>query len=375
MAIAGNGRVDLRWKPVIGTGLRGFHVYRSTANDPVYHLITGVLAPASTGYADIGLLNGLEHRYLLYFVFEDGSDRDPPAADAATPGRSTGWVVDGSRGTLYRITPDGRRVISTFSGFDGPTAVAVDSVTGHVWIADSFGGRVAILEPSSGVSVNIPGVGTPSTMAVDPLDRVTWVCDESGRLLAFDPNGDPSGSVIEPLSLPIGAAVDVFDRSVVVCERSGNRLRRYGSDHSLLGALTVDRPSRVAIDSVTRRIWVTSFEGKTVVRVPPSMSAIESTTPGFQGPIGVAVDTHRGRIWVADAVAGQVVALDRNGTVEFRVSGLTDVRELAIEPESGDVWAVLPDRGELVHLSSAGVIVRRLTGFGQPLDVAIDPGR
>jgi len=82
-----------------------------------------------------------------------------------------------------------------------------------------------------------------------------------------------------------------------------------------------------------------------------------------------------GRIWVADAVAGQLVALDRSGTVQFRVSSLRSVRDVAVDQETGDVWAVLPDAGELVKVSSAGTIRTRLAAFGQPLGVAVDPGR
>jgi DNA-binding beta-propeller fold protein YncE len=284
-------------------------------------------------------------------------------------------VVDGNRGTLVRVTPDGRHVVATFGGFLGPVAVGVDSVSGHVWVADADGGRVGIVDPTTGVTTNIPGVGFPSALAVDPLARVTWVSDEGGHLRAFDPSGDPLGSVIEPLVLPAGVAVDVFDRSVVVCERGANRLRRYDTGDTLLASLTVPHPWRVAIDSVTRRCWVTSYESRTLYKVPPSLDGIEASVPAFQGPQGVAVDAVRGRIWVADAIAGELVALDRNGTVQFRVGAMTGVREIDVDRESGDVWAVLPGRGELVRVSSAGQVLTRLHAFENPLGVAVDPGR
>jgi DNA-binding beta-propeller fold protein YncE len=375
VAMAGDGRVDLTWDAASGVGFVGFRLYRKTPLDTAYAPLSGVLAPATTTYQDVALLNGLEHRYRLLFVFDDG-ERGPAAEDVATPGRARPWLVDGSRGRLYRITPDGRRVAAEFGGFVAPAAVAVDSVRGHVWLSDALAGRVAAIDPATGVTVSIPGLVTPSSLAVDPLDRVTWVCDEDGsKLWAFDPAGNPVGAPIEPLELPLSVAVDVFDRSVVVCERAGSRLRRYAPDHSLLATLTVDRPSRVAVDSVTRRAWVTSFEAGTLTRVPPSFTAIELTIPGFEGPIGVAVDPKRGTIWVADAVAGEVVALDRTGAVLFRVGGLPEARELAADPETGDLWVVVPGSGELVRISATGQVLHRLGGFAQPLGIAVDPGR
>jgi streptogramin lyase len=376
VAIAGDGRVDLRWDPSAARGLAGFLLYRKTALDTAYSPLSSVLSPTTFRYADVGLLNGLEHRYRLYFVFDDGGMRGPAAEDVATPGRARPWVADGSRGHLYRLTPDGRRIADDFGGFVAPAGVGIDSVTGHVWVSDAIGGRVAMIEPENRVTVSIPGLVTPSSMAVDPLTRVTWVCDEGGdKLYAFDPAGDPVGAAIEPLSLPLGVAIDPTDRSVVVCERAGSRLRRYAADQTLLSTFTVDRPSRVAIDSVTRRVWVTSFEGHSLIRVAPSLTLVELTVPGFQGPIGVTVDPQRGLIWVADPLAGQLVVLDRGGSILYRIGGLQEVREVAIDPESGDAWASVTGVGQVVRVSSAGVILQRVGGFAQPLGIAVDPGR
>ena len=379
VALAGDGRTDLRWDAVPTEGLLGFHLYRRTPSDTGFVSLSAILPPTTTSYADLGLLNGLDHRYRLFFVFERDGERGPFAEDIATPGSARPWVVDGNLGLLFRLTPDGRRVVRSYGEFDGPRAVAIDSARGHVWVSDGLMGRVTILDPATDVRVSIPGVGSPGTLAVDPLDHVTWVCDESGdRVLAFDGSGNPVGTVIEPVSLPLGIALDVFDRSVLVVERAASRMRRFAPDHSLLAAIGVDRPSRVAIDSLTRRAWVTSFEAGTVTRIPPSMSTIELTIPGFQRPIGVAVDSRLGRIWVADPAAGELVALDRGGAILFRVGGLTEVREVAVDPETGDVWATAwrtVGESEVFHLSSAGQVLSRLGGFSQPLGIAIDPGR
>jgi DNA-binding beta-propeller fold protein YncE len=204
---------------------------------------------------------------------------------------------------------------------------------------------------------------------------VTWVCDEDGgKLWAFDPTGTPVGNAIDPLALPIGVAVDPFDASALVCERNGNTLRRFAPDHSLLGTIPVPAPSRVAIDSLTRRAWVTSFTGAAVYKVPPSFTAIEDTIPGFAGPLGVAVDPRRGRVWVADAVAGQVVGLDRSGAVLMRIGGLSQPRDVAVDLETGDVWVTVTGRGEVARISSGGVVLQRLDGFAQPLGIAVSNG-
>jgi DNA-binding beta-propeller fold protein YncE len=368
--------VDLRWTAVAGNGLLGFHLYRKTPSDSTFVALAPMFPPNATRYLDRGLLNGLEHRYRLYYVFEDIGEGGVPAEDIATPGRARPWVADAGTGRLSRLTADGRHIADGFGGFSGLTSLGLDALRGTVWVSDGLGGRVGIIDPVSGVTITIPGLVTPAALAVDASAGVTWVCDEDGgQLLAFDPSGQPVGNPIEPLSLPIGLALDLSDHSVLVCERNGDRLRRYAPDHSLLGSITVPQPSRVAIDSLTRRAWVTSFTRGAVYRVPPSFTAIEDTITGFSGPLGVAVDSRRGVIWVADPVAGQVVGLDRGGVVQTRVTGLPEARDVAVDPETGEIWVSATGRAEVVHLSGTGAILQRLSAFAEPLGIAVANGK
>jgi len=374
VAIASDGLVGLQWTPAAGTGLIGFHLYRRTAVADTFVALTGLLSPGVTSYRDRGLLNGITYYYRLFYVFADIGE-SAPADAAAMPGRARPWVADASRGNLYRVAPDGRQIADSFSGFAGPTSVAVDPVRGLVWASDGFGGRVDILEPGSGRTTSLPGFVTPAALAIDVPGGVTWVCDEDGGTLwEFDSIGNPVGNPIQPLSLPIGVAVDPFDSSVLVCERNGDRLRRFAPDHSLLASIPVSAPSRVAVDSLTRRAWVTSFTDKVVYKVPPSFTAVEDTITGFGGPLGIAVDPRRGLVWIADAVNGQVIGVDRAGAVQVRVGNLPEARDVAVDLETGDVWVTVTGRGEVAHLSRAGAVLQRLDAFAQPLGIAVSNG-
>jgi DNA-binding beta-propeller fold protein YncE len=374
MAIASDGYVDLRWTPAAGASLIGYRLYRRTAVADTFVALSNLLSPSVTSYRDRGLLDGITYYYRLYYVFSD-IGQSSPADDAATPGRARPWVADASRGYLYRVTPDGRRVADGFSGFNGPTSVAVDPVRGVVWASDGFGGRVDILEPGSGRTTSLPGFVTPGALKIDVPSGVTWVCDEdAGILWELDSIGNPVGNPIQPLSLPLGVDVDPFDNSVLVCERNADRLRRFAPDHSLLASITVPAPSRVAVDSLTRRAWVTSFTDKVVYKVPPSFTAVEDTLTGFGGPLGIAVDPRRGMVWIADAVSGQVVGVDRAGAVQVRVGNLPEARDVAVDLATGDVWVTVTGRGEVAHLSSTGAVLQRLDAFAQPLGIAVSNG-
>ena len=375
VALASNGRVDLRWDAVLGDGLEGYRLYRKTPNDTGYVAISALLSTTRTQYVDLGLQNGLDHAYRLFFVLAAG-ETGPPAEDVATPGPGRPWVAEAGGGRLLGLTPDGRHVATQQTGFESPSSVAVDSVTGRVWVSDSFGGRVASLNPASGVLTSIPGLLSPGALAVEPLNQSAWVCDEQNDIVhQFSSTGSVLGPPIEPVSTPIGVAIGAWDRSLWICERGLNRVRHHAADGSLVGYASTPAPSRVATDSVAQRIWVTSFTDGHVYRVSP-LETVELDLTGFQGPIGVAVDSRRGRIWVAEALGNRVAVLDRlGGGVLFRVGGLAEVRDVAVDLATGEGWVVAPGSNEVVRISPAGVVLQRLGGISSPYGIAFDPGR
>jgi len=374
LALAGDGRASLHWQPAQGQDLVGFQVFRKLPTEADYRAVTSVLDLTTLGYNDVGLANGVDHAYRLYYVFRTSGLGNRPAEDVATPGSARPWVVDAGRGTLDQLTPDGRHVAFERTGFSAPTSVAIDPYSGRVWLSDDLAGKVFTLDPVSGNSVTIPDFFEPAAIAVYPRDHSAWVCDERrNEVDHLTPLGDPATIPISPVMLPIGVAVDTTDGSVLICEREGNQLRR----HTALGAFTwtapVDRPSRVAVDQILREAWVTSFEGGTLAHVTLDGRVIE-TFSGFSGPIGVAVDADRGRIWVTEARADRVTALHLDGTTEFGVAGLSEVRDVSVDPTTGEAWVIATGTGEVVRISPTGTVLRRLGGFSLPYGVAVDPG-
>ena len=116
--------------------------------------------------------------------------------------------------------------------------------------------------------------------------------------------------------------------------------------------------------------WLDRWEPWITAQIPVPLV----TLTDFTSPLGVAVDARRGRIWIADPGAGSVIALRRDGSEEFRVTGLADAGELAVDLGTGEAWVVLGDPGELARISPAGVLLRVLGGFRSPIAVSVDPG-
>ena len=374
VALAGNRTVTLRWEPLASPDLLGYRLERREQGEAAFQVLAPLLSAGTSSYYDYGAPNGVRIDYRLSYVFGAGPSPDA-ASDYAIPGPLRPWVTDVGSGRLVRLTADGHHVAFTDGGFESPTGVAVDPFQGTVWASDSFTGVVVRYNPSNGDRIEIIGsTARPGAIAVDPLKHTAWVCDErQSAVLQFTLSGAPgSPAAVGPVGLPLDVAVDPQDGTLAVCDNQALRLLQFAPTGALRWSRAVPRPSRVAIDSLTRDAWATSFQSGVVVRV--GFDGTVGDTVRVQGPIGVAVDARRGRVWVADALGGSIVTLDRSGAVERRITGFPEVREIAVDLDTGNAWATVPGDGRVVVVSPEGSLVAQLGGFVQPYAIALDPG-
>ncbi len=372
VALAGDREVGMRWQAVPGGAPVGFQLFRRGPGETEYTPLTDVLSPTTTGFRDFPLVNGGDYAYRLYYVFPFGLGH-LPAEDSATPGTAAPWVIESGGTDLVRLTPDNRRVASRRGGYSRTADVAANAANGDVWVADDGNGRV-VINQATGVTVSVGGLQRPVAVGIDPVTATAWVCDLGrDRVYQLRRDGTIHSLSIGPVDQPVDAAVDAFNGFVWVCELAGNRVLQFDDFGQFQWAATVSRPSRVAVDSVTRDGWITSFDRGTVTRIAVNGQVVGTFT-GFTAPLGVAVDWRRGRVWVADPYADRVTALRPDGSEEFRVTGLRDVGEIAVDLRTGEAWAVLGITGAVARISPAGVVLRFQAGLRSPIAVSVDPG-
>lgn len=369
-ATAGDRLVTLSWRPASAPDLQGFRVFRRGENESTFVPITSILSPGSSGYGDFGVPNGVTQHYQLYYVFFDGRS-GVPATDLATPGPLKVWVADYRAGRLARVAPDGRRVADADPDFTAPSHVAINPVSGVVWASDAFAGRLVLTFPGSGTRLEISSVLSPGAIALDPVRGEGWVCDPTADLVRrFTEMGQPLSPSLGPVQDPLGIAVDREDGSVWVCDNAGNRVRHFTRTGGSLANIALDRPSRVAVDSLTRTAWITSFTTGRIYTFDPVGVPLDTFTVA-RGPIGVAIDPRRDVVWVADATSSELLRLAPDGTVLGRTGGVTGVTEIDVDPGSGEVWATSPSTGQVFRVGATGTLLRRLPGFSEPFGISV----
>lgn len=198
--------------------------------------------------------------------------------------------------------------------FNWPRGLAIDPVTGEIWVADTKQHRVQIIRPDcSGVQ------WLGETYAGSSLTAFNWPYDVAIRA------GDRKAFVVDNQNHRI-KVYDVGTRSV---------LSTYGGKGTGFSQFTA--PGGIGVSPVNGNIFVADTKNNRVKEVSTSdgvsWTTIRNIT-GFTQPEDVAVDA-QGRIYVADSGADRVVVLDAglSQTATVTADGLHHPSAVNIGPD------------------------------------------
>jgi DNA-binding beta-propeller fold protein YncE len=244
-------------------------------------------------------------------------------------------VADTVHHSFHEFTPGGRYVRTCgaraaegtrLGQFNWPRGVAVDPVTGDLWVADTKQNQLQVL------THNCQGVG-------------------------FLKDG-PAGSGARAFNWPYDIAIrrEGLERFAFVVDTYNHRIKAYDVGRAtwpidnkgplpkhVWGVEGSDRPdgftypSGVAIGA-DGSIYVADRGNHRIVKLRYSPSAGFSRVAAYSaggtldGPEGIAVDS-RGRMYVADSNDDQIVMMGRAGVVRSTINGLSHPGNLEIGPD------------------------------------------
>ncbi|HEY7069738.1 MAG TPA: hypothetical protein VH479_06490, partial [Acidimicrobiales bacterium] len=237
-------------------------------------------------------------------------DHVPPLESTAVFNQVRGMAVDGGEllavdtvnqrfvrfdaGTGELLGACGERGFAEIGGFNWPRGLAVDPVSGEVWIADTKQNRLQVLRRDCTGLARIGSFGTavnqfdwPHAITMRTSDRTAWVADtRNDRVVAYD----------------------VATRTPIAA---------FGTEGTGEGQFR--EPRGITVDPVTNDVLVADTGNGRVVRLhadprAPSITWGGVVTRGLSGAEGVAAD-RQGRIYVAETGNDQVRVLDAAGNL------------------------------------------------------------
>jgi len=262
-----------------------------------------------------------------------------------------------------------------------PSAMAVDGLTGEVFVGDSQVGYVDVYSATGGYETRFgEGMIDASGLAVDEANGYVYVADAfMDALMVFKPDGS-GGYVLVSQWFGEGLTSGEFGavRGVAVDNSQGPSAGRVyvvdSRDPKLLeGVVDVFEPRPRGPEE--------GREGS-LVRVLGAGK--------LEDPNGVAVSPSTGRVLVADSVKGVVDAFSAEGVFEEKLTGkgspygafakeatVGDVSSVGVDGVTGDVYVAEAERHAVSEYSAAGewegwITTTPAGGLGEPRGVALN---
>jgi DNA-binding beta-propeller fold protein YncE len=257
--------------------------------------------------------------------------------DVTVDGDGNVWVGDMPNFRAQKFTPTGQFMLAVpdpavppaEGGFTEPRAVGVDG-SNNVFVADSHNWRIEKFDPSGQFSLQWGSRGGgaykfnyPKGLAVDRVSGSVYVCDtDNGRVKKYTNGGV---FVWESIGMKCNGADVAGDGSVYIADSQGGRVVRLNAAN---GAQTVIAstgsgngqflyPNGVAVDP-DGTIWVTDTTRDTVQHLSATGAYIGKVGSPGSGASGLQqgwdVEVFDNYVFVSDAAANTIKVWTKQGT-------------------------------------------------------------
>ncbi|MBI2909456.1 MAG: YncE family protein [Chloroflexi bacterium] len=350
---------------------------------------------------------------------------------AVNPGRLV-YVSDHDTGRVaiidISVTPPRETDFSRFFGGTYPDALALDSVTGTLFVPDNGSNQVRVFDSMGTQRAAIITLRLPSAVAVDETSRRTYVANQGSDSLTvintdtrafvktivlgtFDPGLalDATNGRLYAANFPADAVsvIALAGRTVETSWLSGpgpwavavdpavKQLYSLNYEEGTMSILDTTTgqvkgkvnvgplPLAVTVNPATRMVYVTSTSNNTLTVLNGATNSVAATLTLGSKPVGIAIDQTAGRIYVANQLAGTISVIDAAANVVIATwtlpTGFNNVWGLAVDPTLRRLYATLPPNligdftGLAVLNADTGALITQIPTPGRAALVAVNP--
>lgn len=280
-----------------------------------------------------------------------------------------GWGGSGGSTSTSPIT----YTAATYATDRSPLDVAFDSNTNTVWVTNSNGADITMIDDTTYVASSSGYIANPNGIVFDPHTNFMWVTNYSSYQVTrindlTGANVAYSGSYNSPNDI----AFDSNTKSLWVTNYGSTTVTRIDDTTYAATIYSVgSQPTAIAFDSNTNSIWVTNKNTNLVTRIDDTTYATTTYAVGYL-PEGVAFDSHTNTIWVANASAGTVTEInDTSYTSKTHTVGSWP-EGIAFDPHTNSIWVANWDGNTVIQINDTTYATTTYAVGTSPSAVAFD---
>jgi YVTN family beta-propeller protein len=279
----------------------------------------------------------------------------------------------------------GNAVIQTVTLGVFPSSIAIDTGTGHAFIANALDASVSMVDDQHGTVLRTVPVGSnggadPEAVAADSALARVYVTTDDGYLTLFD---STTGAILHSASLGASGtalAVDPVSGHLFVASTDTGQVQ-------MLDGRTVDPlhtqqigafPVALGIDTLAHRLFVASSGDNTLSVLDGLTGALLQTVPVGAGPDQVLVSVALHRIYVGNARDKSVTLLNEATGARVKTLVPSSTRamiaspRMAVDEVSAHLFLAAGTHLDLYD-ARTGRLVARISSAGSVTTMAMNP--
>ena len=261
-----------------------------------------------------------------------------PIAIAVNAATNRIYVANSKGGSVSVIDGKNDSVLATLREGSLPYVVAVNPATNRIYVSNTFSNLITVIDGATNSTTTVKA-GSADAIAVDSkLDKVYLLGYEDTNLTVLNRMPSVVGKI--PVGIHAwGIALNETTGTLYVTRSESSELMvdEVSGDVTVLPTGAI--PCAVDVNPVTNTVYVANHGDDTVTVIDGARRAVIATVKVGLRPQAVAVDPKRNRIYVANTHSDDVTVIDGalNSVLKTLNAGKNPYA-IAVDPNSGRLY-------------------------------------
>lgn len=282
-------------------------------------------------------------------------------------------------GALAIINLSTNRLIKEIYGFSQPHGIALDSITGNLYVADYGNNTVAVFNTTNDQIIRYIGVGpNPYGIVFDPKDRFVYVSNSQGNAGVSDSNSisiiNTSLNVSYLQTIPAGSGpgemvLDSTSGLIYVVDMAsdpGTLAVINTTNNSFQSYISVpSHPSSAVYDVNSNSLYITTGSGLTLFNM--SSNRVISNYSVYYGLAGITLDATNGITYATSPNLGRIYSFDPGGDAINRIFyTFYNPYGMVIDPTNNYVYVSEPNSNSVISMNATTDDIIATISLGPP---------
>jgi YVTN family beta-propeller protein len=263
-------------------------------------------------------------------------------------------------------------LLATITVGTTPTAVAVNSSTNKIYVANRNSNNVTVIDgvTNSTITVRV-GIG-PQGLAINTATNKIYVANANSSTVTVIDGTNNTTSTIAVGSYPIAVAANTTTNKIYVANYFGSSVTVIdGATGSTTTILTGTYPIGLAINQTTNTVYVANSGSDSVTAIDAGTDSTSTLAVGHL-PEAVAVNPQTNKIYVANYGSNTVTVIDGATNSSTNLNVGLEPSAVAVNPVTNQVYVTNEQDGTATIIAGATLSTTTVQAGSDPIGVQVD---